>query len=248
MTYPFIFGILTLMENTTQPIIPSEVATLSQTEPSKQTGYFLPAIVAVIVLVIISVGGYFLYQKQIKPTPTPQQTSQPTPSPTDASGAPTGAAETANWKTYTNTDYNYQLKYPPTWKIETPSNTSGIGKPTVYVNIVSDIQFKNECCFPYSIGINVYEKSENKTIQELGQEIIKDFKYTEETLNDMKIYRTNSLSSQFGSEAVFVKIDKNNYVSLALSPFNNDKPFPNQEDQYEIFNQILSTFKFLDQN
>lgn len=66
------------MEDATQPIIPSEVATPSQTEPLKQKGYFLPILIAVIVIIIVVAGGYLLYQKQNKIIAPSQQTAQPT--------------------------------------------------------------------------------------------------------------------------------------------------------------------------
>lgn len=71
----------------------------------KQKGYFLPIFVAIAIILVIGVGGYFIYQKQaIKPAITPQQVPQLTPSPIPD--------QTANWKTYTNTKYNFSLQYP----------------------------------------------------------------------------------------------------------------------------------------
>lgn len=67
--------------------------------------------ILIVILIAAAVGGYFIYQKQIKPVVVPQQTAQP--SSTNASPAPTGVGEIANWKTYTNTKVGFQIKYPP---------------------------------------------------------------------------------------------------------------------------------------
>lgn len=60
--------------------------------------------ILVVLLIVLAVGGYLLYQKQFKPAFTPQ--SPPSPIASD---------ETANWKTYTNNKYKYSFKYPPSW-------------------------------------------------------------------------------------------------------------------------------------
>lgn len=57
--------------------------------------------ILVILLLAAAVGGYFIYQKQVRPAPV-QQTVQPSPSPVD---------ETANWKTVTGNEWLF--KYPP---------------------------------------------------------------------------------------------------------------------------------------
>ncbi len=76
-------------------------------------------IVGILIAVIIAGGAYYL-GRQTTPKSSPavvSQTPQPTPSPTpDASPVPNGTGETANWKTYTNTVYQYSLKYPPHWQ------------------------------------------------------------------------------------------------------------------------------------
>jgi hypothetical protein len=65
-------------------------------------------IIGVIVLLLLGVGGsYYLYTKnqssQIKPTPTSTPQTQATPAPIIP----------ADWKTYTNTNGHFTMKYPP---------------------------------------------------------------------------------------------------------------------------------------
>ena len=74
---------------------------------------FIPILILVGILVIaVAVSGaYYMGTRKpaTVPSPTPVVTSS---SPSDASPAPNGAGETANWKTYTNTKLGYEIKYP----------------------------------------------------------------------------------------------------------------------------------------
>lgn len=72
---------------------------------------FVPIIVLVLVVLTIALGGFYLVRSQ-KPTLKPQNTkivqqSLQSPSPT-----PLPSDETANWKTYTNGKYQFSFKYP----------------------------------------------------------------------------------------------------------------------------------------
>jgi len=85
----------------------------------KELGFALPIVIIIVALLIAAGGGYYAYKtiqtqkkegkdiKEAKPeltpspelTPTPQETEQP-------------ADETANWKTYTNSETGFSFKYP----------------------------------------------------------------------------------------------------------------------------------------
>lgn len=70
----------------------------------------------ILVTLVVILGGYFLYQQQTKSTqaiPLDQTTTQPSPT----------ANETANWKTYTNTEAKVSFQYPLDWTVkeETPN-------------------------------------------------------------------------------------------------------------------------------
>ncbi len=84
----------------------------------KQKGF---APILIVVLIAAAVGGYFWFNdsnNQTKPaqnvqtTKTPAPATKPESTSSAASPAPNGAGETANWKTYTNTKFGYQIKYP----------------------------------------------------------------------------------------------------------------------------------------
>lgn len=67
----------------------------------------------VVIVILLGVVGYFAFVKKLPPiaqqTPTPMSTQTKTPVPTPT---PTPKGETANWKTYTNTKYGFEVKYP----------------------------------------------------------------------------------------------------------------------------------------
>lgn len=101
------------MENTKKQINQGDI--FNQNPPPvnptlNQKGNFLLIIGIIILLLVVGAGGYFLYQKQVNKPVTIPQASQLTPSPTPG--------ETANWKAYTNTTWNYQFQYPSTWIVE----------------------------------------------------------------------------------------------------------------------------------
>ena len=81
--------------------------------------------IILIVIIVLAVGavGYFVFVK--KSTPTVQQTS--TSSQTNNTASPTQKDETANWKTYSSSKYNFYLKYPNGWTLEESSQTDLTG-------------------------------------------------------------------------------------------------------------------------
>lgn len=90
------------------PQPPASISPVSK-QPPPFSKPWLRWILLIIVAVLLSSGGTYLVLTQ-------QKIEQPQPSPSlTASPVPTDAGETANWKTYTNTDYGYSVKYPPVW-------------------------------------------------------------------------------------------------------------------------------------
>lgn len=57
----------------------------------------------IIILIALALGGYLLYQKQTKLIATPQPV---------ASTVASSSADISDWKTYTNTKYGFEIKYP----------------------------------------------------------------------------------------------------------------------------------------
>lgn len=83
-------------------------------------------VVSVISILALTAGGFFVYQKfkstQISQSPTPvsQVSASPTLKPLRLSPTPD---PTADWKTYINSKYEYQLKYPLDWEVAVDSKS-----------------------------------------------------------------------------------------------------------------------------
>lgn len=64
-----------------------------------------PLVVIVIVIAVLAIGGYFVLKTKVAVAPTQSPTISSTTAPNEASG----------WKTYTNTKYGFELKFPSNW-------------------------------------------------------------------------------------------------------------------------------------
>ncbi len=83
---------------------------------NSQKGSATVTLLVVLVVVVAAILTYFAFFKKpgevaVSPTPTPTKTATPTPD------------ETANWKTYTNNQYGFEVKYPSDWEQITPNIT-----------------------------------------------------------------------------------------------------------------------------
>ncbi len=188
--------------------------------------------------------GEYFFGKFLTPKPQPQNpvvTSQ-TPQPTIISSSSPG--ETANWKTYTNTQFGYSLKYP--------SSSSGL------TNFTCDNEkrfglAKNElaskACLPGDLYRNTIEVMAAFTNQPQKED---DFTgYPETTLAKENIV----IDGVRGFKLTYTKIapapypDKWNIVVVYQKGILYNLVFAERiplDSAYEsIFNQILSTFKFI---
>jgi hypothetical protein len=145
--------------------------------------------------------------------------------------------ETANWKTYRSEDYNFEIKYPPEASMEIDPRFEGD---------VFNMLFPNEGA---PISIYVYQNPQEYTLnsKELNQWIEK-----------------NDLSQKVLGETESIKIDNTDAIKYFANESGSPSPhtvltskgkFIYKIDAYIyegsrindiIFNQILSTFKFVD--
>lgn len=78
-------------------------------------------ILVVVVVVLVGVMSYFIFTSQPKQITT--QTNQPQPNNPNSQQQFVGDTteqqnKIANWQTYNNTKYHYQIKYPTNWAVE----------------------------------------------------------------------------------------------------------------------------------
>lgn len=93
-------------------------------------------IIVIIAVIFGAIGGYYYLKNQEKETPAviPTQTvsAQTTLSTTAPSVTTTPTNETSNWKTYTNNEFGYSLKYPQDYKISDQCYDSKTSKKIDY--------------------------------------------------------------------------------------------------------------------
>ena len=160
-------------------------------------------------------------QKQLARTNQNQQQDNsiaPTPTPNP----------TTDWETYINDGFSF--KYPSTWQMESPKNTDD-PNTYIYSNDIVDVTG------PEDIKYYLYFSQTKNLISEATV-------FT--PINGYKTYKTDQIPSRSGTLTYFITKDNTNYVSISLTPFNNESPFPEQDKYLETFDRILSTFKFID--
>lgn len=193
----------------------------------KQTGFTPILIVILIAIVGAIVGGayYFGFDHGWEKSPNP--THQATSSVETANPNSIGA----NWKTYQGEGFSF--KYPYEWdytKIDSPENDPdirpvGVGKLSTegYPKIRF---FKSDEKGNTQLTINI------KNDQSLEQ-LSKSLKIESLMFGDKKYLKY--------STGIYISLDPENKTILSINR-------PRYPDELDILDQILSTFKFLDQN
>lgn len=214
--------------------------------------------IVIILLIALAVGGFLIYQKQSKISISSSTTNIASPALTD---------ETINWNTYTNTKFNYSVKYPNKVQLITQNPEFGIkqeempgisllldgGSPSYKEGFINVID-------PQTLTIieNPQARSqwENLNLDQFVQKI------WELNKNDKNPYIPNK---QVG-EIIETQVDGRRALKFSLSgsyiihtgegtlkeehsfifiDYNNKKYFLMFPSRDNTFSQILATFKFI---
>jgi len=78
-------------------------------------GFVWPLVLVVVAFIVVIVGilAYF----QFKPKTAPQSPPQSTPTTPQSTSTPTTTDETANWQTFNSIHFTFQFKYPKGWSV-----------------------------------------------------------------------------------------------------------------------------------
>ncbi len=94
-------------------------------------------------------------------------------------------------------------------------------------------------------SVQIYKieiKSVNSSLESIyGKDRVSSYK--QGILNNYQVFRSVSYP-QYWSDDVFFQIKDNQFIEINFSPYDLEAPHPNQNDAHQIFNQMLSTFKF----
>lgn len=198
-------------------------------------------LVGVLILAVVAGGAFFLgrqtspvqtvVQTMVSPSPVPSQ-QVPVESPKQASPSPVD--EIANWKTYTSTKYKYLIKYPTDWETyaygykpsDEPKDIGGERFLRKNGNSGSDLQITP------SLSTELSYPTEEK--------FIKGF-------FDNRIVSSITVDGAQGTKVAGTLKGKNQEVVLFSKNGFIFEIQSESEDGAKVFDQILSTFKFLDQ-
>jgi len=170
--------------------------------------------------IAIAVVGYFLGSNKNKTAKVsaPQITSTPTPTPDP----------TANWKTYTNTDYNFSIKYPDTFKID--DNSANFPPIAIYLRNAAEQQTgEGGGKFnPYFLVQVEPEKMPlDKYLIKYPNLVVKEKK----TVNGID-FTIVDVTMGMVTPPLYLTSNNNNIISIS-----------NQYLEEKVFDQILSTFR-----
>jgi len=188
---------------------------------------FAPLILLIGILIIglAAVGGYYLYQKQTS-YPIPQVV-QKTPQPKLTKS--TSSAQTANWKTYADTKYGYQVQYPADWDLTVlvPGGFSIGGNALGY----------NGRNFLFSVSIlpnTIWDKAEKFPDMVNSNHVVEDV-----TISGIKGLKKIG-DPNLPGPGFQILLSKNNFT-YELTGFDN---LYKEDKDNSTVDQILSSFKF----
>lgn len=190
----------------------------------------LAPIIIILIVVAILAGGILAWQcGWISKTPTPTPTSTPTPTPTPTSTPD----ETADWKTYTNEEYGFEVKYPDSWIID--EKTYNTVKPLYVLSLSNKQKFKTG-----RIEIDI-QSTTYPSILSWAKEA-----HGPHGLQEVKVGKEEILGQQFiEKKKIFTGLLKNNFLYQII--LFGEIEEPKKSEIETVYNQILSTFKFLDE-
>lgn len=196
-------------------------------------------LIAVILLLIsgLGYGGWkFFIEKSESNSATQEQESANNTRPTDL---------TANWKTYRNKKHGYEIQYPNTWTFEeypaidsvgfgNPPPPEGVGEiaPPVSIDISSDSLLKT---------MQQFSDKDHLNLQNITRDSINIDNF-EATKIEGYIVREGPIKNDDGFKATGIFFEKNSttYTIKFLEQKKDDW------ENYKIFKQIISTFRFID--
>lgn len=207
-----------------EKLIPASPFPLSQGEPPpffqkyvKQVWVFI----GLIVVILIGSGGYIVLPNKTpqKVVPTSTQIDSPIPTPDP----------TADWKTYKASTVS--IRYPSSWTVE--FGFAPISNPKTF-NLKTDLEEANT-----SISQDCDPKQGE--CPKVFQTVYK----SEVTFKDYGFLVEETIIRPTGrTMRAFIVQDNNMVIHIQAKPNNTDNNRPYTVQEHQVFEQMLSTFKF----
>lgn len=220
----------------------------------------------IVVLVLIIFGlaasatAFYFYQKSQIPNPSPAVTSNSETSNKPKPITPsTPIDETANWKTFTNSQWKYSFKYPADLRVgglnmgaaeenldvlvEAPkmagSNESYLAQPFLEINVSNDITTNLKSYATSSFNSNRVGNQFNSALERFTNGSLLGWQYS----FSGKVFNTTGSDGNTDGRSGFV-INYGGKIKVVFLQSGNNI-YTIWVADTNPFNQILSTFKFL---
>jgi len=217
--------------------------------PQPKPNYLKTIIFSVLMIFTVGLITYLVFQNQklqqqilnppISPTvqvlsTTPQTTSSISISPD----------ETASWKTYKNTKFGFQFEYPLTsFELKTWEPVKNLSLSLSLLQVTNDMAPQKP-----EIGISVFENPDNKSIKDWVNTFSRSGQIFFANLKNLKDYQLSGKSGlSFETDNVIrvnyvvVPLNSRSVIGIYYTEIGSNISLLN-----ETYNQILSTFKFLE--
>lgn len=216
-------------------------------------GFTQIVIIAAATLLISAVLIFAFLQKNKtseKPTPSPS----PVPQYQTDETVYTETTESANWKTYTNSKYGFEIKHPSEWFTQEEFQ----GANTVGFIEDQDLLARDTTSLKGSRVIVIHVS--NRPLSELIEAIKRECTYT---VNNQVMYDVVTeqkevagieatrarckFPEQVSPDSIWLFVPyKASFFEITFAVYNQDPPQLLSQELVTSFDQILSTFKFLD--
>ncbi|MBI2612017.1 hypothetical protein HYW54_04720 [Candidatus Gottesmanbacteria bacterium] len=228
---------------------PSEIPSIPQIPPNPPPNIPPPSpfpkkiliLIGIVIVILLTItAAYFLGKSKSK-----QNTTIPSPTSVSSSSIPT-TITTANWKTFTNSQYRYEIKIPQTWNALDPSpdfpNINEFQAPdTSSIRIMAE-QYKTR-----ELEMYLQEKDKVSSTAYEGEPSIKVISSRPITVSNYQAIEREEdwLAAGFNTKVTYL-ISGDKIVTLSLLPYAEKEI--TKMDAYLLYDQILQAFKFLDQS
>jgi len=208
---------------------PSDLPVIKPTEEEKPKNKLVPFLVFLFIAAL-GVAGYFGWQNYQLKLEKEVVNVQPEPS------LVVEIDETANWEAYSNKKYGFSFKYPNSWKVEESDTTSFNDNNWLFITLAKEEYYQPIPKGKPHIKISVEESINKDHFSIYKNTTVIDNMTVAGRTAEIRQHNVSSINEYY---VLFTTGDKTfQYTSERHSEDSN---------QLKILNQVLSTFKFMDE-